>query len=50
MAGQQVGCIAVDDNINIQAFVEKLKAEKYVAEKETVGDDGRKYIPIHKQS
>lgn len=49
MAGQQVGCIAVDDSINVQAFVEKAKAEKLVAEKEVVAEDGRKYIPLHKQ-
>ena len=48
MAGMQVGCISVDDSINVQAFVEKAKADKLVVEKEQVGDDGRKYIPIHK--
>ena len=50
MAGQQIGCIAVDDSINVQAFIEKIKAEKLVVEEETVGDDGKKYIPIHKKA
>lgn len=48
MAGMQVGCISVSDSINVQAFVDKAKADKLVVEKEMVGDDGRKYIPIHK--
>jgi len=48
MAGVQVGCISVGDSINVQAFVEKAKADKMVVEKELVGEDGRKYIPIYK--
>lgn len=48
MAGAQVGCISVDSSINLQAFIDKAKEDKYVVEKEQVGDDGRKYIPIHK--
>lgn len=49
MAGMQVGCISVDDKINVQAFIDMVKADKkLVVENETVGDDGRKYIPISK--
>jgi hypothetical protein len=49
MAGAQVGCIVVSDSINVEAFIAKAKEEKYVVEKEQIGNDGRKYIPIHKQ-
>lgn len=49
MAGQQVGCIAVSDSINVQAFIEKAKADKLVAEKEVVDENGNKYITLHKQ-
>lgn len=50
MAGMQVGCISVDDKINVQAFVDMVKSDpKLVVEKESTGDDGRKYIPIHKK-
>lgn len=49
MAGPQVGCIVVGDSINVEAFIEKAKAENLVVEKEAVGDDGRKYIPLHKK-
>lgn len=49
MAGPQVGCIAVSDSINVEAFIAQAKEAKYIIEKEQVGDDGRKYIPIHKQ-
>jgi hypothetical protein len=48
MAGAQVGCIAVGDGINVQAFIEIVKADKYVVEKEQVDDKGNKYIPVHK--
>jgi hypothetical protein len=48
MAGAQVGCIAVSDSINVQAFIEDAKSNKYVVEKEQVDDKGNKYIPIHK--
>lgn len=48
MAGAQVGCISVSESINVQAFIDDAKANKYVVEKEQVGDDGRKFIPIHK--
>jgi hypothetical protein len=48
MAGMQVGCISVSDTVNVQAFVDKAKADKYVVESEQVGSDGRKYIPICK--
>ena len=49
MAGQQVGCIVDDGKINVQAFIEKAKAEKLVAERETVSDKGQKYVSLHKQ-
>lgn len=49
MAGQQVGCISVDENVNVKAFIDMLKDQKMEAENETVGDDGRKYIPIVKK-
>jgi len=48
MAGTQVGCISVGGNINVQAFIDKAKADKYVVESEQVGSDGRKYIAICK--
>ena len=48
MSGVQVGCIAVSDFINVQAFIDKMKEQKYVVGKEEVGDDGKRYIPIHK--
>lgn len=50
MAGVQVGCISINDSINVQAFIERMKAEKYVAEKEQVDEKGMRYIPIHKAS
>jgi len=45
----QVGCISVDENVNSQAFIDMLKDSKMEAEKEAIGDDGRKYIPIVKK-
>jgi len=48
-AGMQVGCISVDDSINVEAFIAQAKEAKYVVEKEQVDEKGRKYIPIHKQ-
>jgi hypothetical protein len=50
MAGAQVGCIAVGGGINTQAFIELMKENKYVVEKELVDDKGNKFIPVHKQS
>lgn len=48
MAGAQVGCISVSDSINVQAFIDKAKEDKYVVEKEQTDENGRKFIPIHK--
>lgn len=46
----QVGCISVDDKINVQAYIDMVKQDpKLVVEKESVGDNGNKYIPIHKK-
>jgi|694.fasta_scaffold65925_9 hypothetical protein len=50
MAGAQVGCIAVGGGINVQAFIDSVKENKYVVEKEIVDDKGNKFVPIHKQS
>jgi hypothetical protein len=48
MAGAQVGCISVADNINVEAFINKMKEEKYVVEKEQTDNQGNKYVPVHK--
>lgn len=48
MAGAQVGCIAVGNGINAQAFIDIVKSDKYVVEKEQVDNKGNKYIPVHK--
>lgn len=49
MAGPQVGCIVVGDNINVEAFIERAKAENLVVEKEVVDEKGVRYIPLHKK-
>ena len=48
MAGPQIGTISVSDSINVKAFVEQAKEQKYVVGAEQVDEKGNRYIPIHK--
>jgi hypothetical protein len=45
----QIGTIAISDNVNTQAIINLLKQDpKITIGKETVSDDGTRYIPIEK--
>lgn len=45
----QIGSIAISDNVNTQAMINLLKQDpKITIGKETVADDGTRYIPIEK--
>lgn len=45
----QIGAIAISDNVNTQAIINLLKQDsKITIGKETVAEDGTRYIPIEK--
>ena len=45
----QIGAIAISDNVNTQAIINLLKQDpKITIGKETVSEDGTRYIPIEK--
>jgi len=45
----QVGSIVISDNVNTQAIINLLKEDKKLTiGKETVAEDGTRYIPIEK--
>ena len=45
----QIGAIAISDNVNTQAIISLLKQDpKITIGKETVSEDGTRYIPIEK--
>lgn len=45
----QIGTIAISDNVNTQAIINLLKQDpKITIGKETVSEDGVRYIPIEK--
>jgi hypothetical protein len=45
----QIGSIIISDNVNTQAIISLLKEDKKLTiGKETVAEDGTRYIPIEK--
>lgn len=45
----QIGTIVISDNVNTQAIINLLKEDKKITiGKETVSEDGTRYIPIEK--
>jgi len=45
----QIGAIAISDNVNTQAMINLLKQDpKITIGKETISEDGTRYIPIEK--
>lgn len=45
----QIGAIAISDNVNTQAIINLLKQDpKITIGKETVAENGTRYIPIEK--
>lgn len=45
----QIGSIVISDNVNTQAMIDLLKQDpKITFGKETVSEDGTRYIPIEK--
>lgn len=45
----QIGAIAISDNVNTQAIINLLKQDpKLTIGKETISEDGSRYIPIEK--
>lgn len=45
----QIGSIIISDNVNTQAIINLLKEDnKLTIGKETVAEDGTRYIPIEK--
>lgn len=45
----QIGSIAISESVNTQAMINLLKQDpKITIGKETVSDDGARYIPIEK--
>jgi hypothetical protein len=45
----QIGAIAISDNVNTQAIINLLKQDpKLTIGKETVSENGSRYIPIEK--
>lgn len=45
----QVGVISISDNVNTQAIINLLKVDKKLTiGKESVAEDGTRYIPIEK--
>lgn len=45
----QIGAISISDNVNTQAIINLLKQDpKIIIGKETVAENGTRYIPIEK--
>lgn len=45
----QIGAVVISDNVNTQAMINLLKQDpKITIGKETISDDGTRYIPIEK--
>jgi hypothetical protein len=45
----QVGSISVSPNVNVQAIIDSLKEDKKLSfGKESIAEDGSKYIPIER--
>jgi hypothetical protein len=47
----QIGAIVINDTINVQAMINLLKADPRITMgKETLAEDGSRYIPIEKNT